>query len=337
VSYQDDLKKHLADYKRRNLGISTPGVFRYRGRDVRRHHILPLANASANLLEEAEPAASAFLSVNPHKRHRYFHHLNSSQAFAFNLFFPYFSGEPESASALLRALGQPGILAEWEPEVVPVADEGTNIDVLWTTTDGVRTFCEVKLSEAHFGNALDDDRHRAKLVDVYSEILTGHLEASRLERLVFFDAYQFNRNVWHMVRTDRSRLIFLLPRSNGGLWSRLQRLLSGVVSGTRKRISAVAIEDVIANLSADNQCSETLREYAQKLKHKYLIHSTTCGKARSRSRPFTSGNATKESALNVVVRKNWSTTTSFPFREAAATRIEISNCSVKSAIATKGR
>ena len=90
-----------------------------------------LANSSANLLEEAEPAASAFLRAHPQKRHRYFHHLNSSQAFAFNLFFPYFSGEPESASALLRALGQEGILAGWEPEAVPVPDEETNIDVLW--------------------------------------------------------------------------------------------------------------------------------------------------------------------------------------------------------------
>jgi hypothetical protein len=76
-----------------------------------------------------------------------------------------------------------------------------------------------------------------------------------------------------MVRTDRSRLIFLLPRSNAGLWSLLQRLLSGVASGTRERISSVAIEDVIANLSADNRCPKRLREYAQKLKQKYLIQT----------------------------------------------------------------
>ena len=123
---------------------------------------------------------------------------------------------------------------------------------------GLRTFCEVKLSEADFGKALDDDRHRAKLVDIYSEILAGHLEAARLGAAGLFDAYQFNRNVWHMVRTDCSRLIFLLPRSNAGLWSLLQYLLSGVAPGTRERISAVSIEDVIANLSADNQCPERL-------------------------------------------------------------------------------
>jgi hypothetical protein len=104
---------------------------------------------------KAEPAASAFLAAHPGKRHRYFHHLNSSQAFAFNLFFPYFSGEPEVASALLRALGQEATLAGWEPEAVPAPDEETNIEVFWTTADGVRTFCEVKLSEADFGKAAD--------------------------------------------------------------------------------------------------------------------------------------------------------------------------------------
>src|ERR1700739_552749 len=154
MGYQDDLKKHLADYKRLCLGIDEPGVFQYRGRDVPQDHILPLAEASRNLLEEAQPILKKYGSKLA--LHKYFHHLNSSQAFAFNLFFPYFSGEAESASALLRALGQEGILAGWEPEAVPAPDEETNIDVLWTTTDGARTFCEVKLSEADFGKAADD-------------------------------------------------------------------------------------------------------------------------------------------------------------------------------------
>src|SRR5271154_6891904 len=156
MSYQDDLKRHLSDYKRQSLRIREPGVFRYRGRDVLHDHILPLANASRNLLEEAEPRASAFLAANPGTRHRYFHHLNSSQAFAFNLFFPYFSGEPAGACALLRAIGQTGMLVAWEPEAVPAPYEGSNIDVSWTTTDGVQTFCEVKLSEVEFGKTTDD-------------------------------------------------------------------------------------------------------------------------------------------------------------------------------------
>ena len=104
MSYQDDLNRHLAGFKQQNLGISEPGVYHYRGREVLYHHILPLAKASANLLEEAESVASAFLAANPGKRNQYFHHLNSSQAFAFNLFVPYFAGEPASATALLSEL-----------------------------------------------------------------------------------------------------------------------------------------------------------------------------------------------------------------------------------------
>jgi hypothetical protein len=275
VGYREDLNRHLAAYKRQYLGIETPGVFEYRGRDVQHDHILPLASAAANLLEEAEPAARAFLAAHPGKRHRYFHHLNSSQAFAFNLFFPYFSGGPESASALLRALGQEGDFASWEPEYVPASDEGSNIDVTWITADDLRTFCEVKLTEADFGKAKDDARHRDKLTNIYGPVLSEHLEPARLGLQAFLAAYQFNRNVWHMVRTDRSRLIFLLPRSNAGLWNLLKRLLSGVVPDTRKRIAAVAIEDVIAHLSVDGQCPERLREYARKLKQKYLIQSAT--------------------------------------------------------------
>lgn len=273
MSYQDELKRHLADYKRRHLGIHKPGVFRYRGRDVHQDHILPIAKAYRNLFEEAKPEASAFLANHPGKRHRYFHHLNSSQAFAFNLFFPYFSGGPEAASALLRALGQEGIFEKWEPEAVPEPDEESNIDVLWTTSDGAQTFCEVKLSEADFGKATDDARHRTKLNQTYHRVLAAHLEPGRLERLFFFDAYQFNRNVWHMVRADHNRLIFLLPRANGVLWEQLQELLLGVVPRTRERISAVAIEDAIAKLSVDDRCPRGLRQYANKLKQKYVIQT----------------------------------------------------------------
>lgn len=271
MSYQDDLKKHLGEYKKSALGISEPGIFRYSGRDLRQDHILPLASASRNLLGEA----SDFFVVYPNiKRHQYFHHLNSSQAFAFNLFFPYFSGTPESASALLRALGCGGVFARWEPEEVPDPEEGSNIDVCWWTTDGAKTFCEVKLSETEFGKAVDDDRHRAKLADIYSQKLDSHLELGGLDRAAFFDAYQFNRNVWHMVHEDRSRLIFLLPRANAVLWERIHQLLQGVVPQTRKRISAVAIESVIARLCADEQCSKEMRDYANKLKQKYVIQDT---------------------------------------------------------------
>jgi hypothetical protein len=277
MNYLDCLKKHLAEYKRTQLGISEPGVFRYRGRDVLHAHILPKGDALANILTEAQPGARAFLAHNPTKRHRYFHHLNSSQAFTFNLFFPYFDGGQDSARALLRALRpngsrqEVGVLAKWEPERLPHETERTNIDVFWRTTDDIQTFCEVKLSESDFGTATNDREHQLRLAEFYAPTLNDHLLSDRLEPQAFFGDYQFNRNVWHMVRAnERSRLTFLLPRLNKGLCERLEHLRSGVVQGTKERISAVFIEDVIASLLADEQCPQPLRSYAHKLAQKYL-------------------------------------------------------------------
>jgi hypothetical protein len=274
VSYQDQIKKHLVEYKLKYLGISEPGIFRCQRGDEFRDHVLPRSYADRNLLEEAAPPAREFFREHHNKRHRYFHHLNSSQAFAFNLFFPYFDGGLAAASALLRALGQGGVLVEWKPEAGPEPDEGSNIDVLWTTGDGVQTFCEVKLSEADFGKAANDARHRDKFHDTYRGVLAAHLEPRRLEYLAFFDAYQFNRNVWHMVSADRNRLIFLLPRANAVLRALLEELLKGVAARTRERISPVFIEDVVAKLSVDDRCPRGLREYAIKLKHKYVIQTS---------------------------------------------------------------
>jgi hypothetical protein len=154
---------------------------------------------SQNLLEEATLAFEKYKGT---KLHRYFHHLNSSQAFALNLFFHYFEGGPESAAALLRALGRAGVLADWEPEAVPVPAEESNIDVLWTTADGVKTFCEVKLSEVGFGKGANDERHQKKLDQVYRERLAPHMEPDRLEISSFLKDYQFYRNVWHRLSND---------------------------------------------------------------------------------------------------------------------------------------
>jgi hypothetical protein len=101
MSYQDVLKRHLADHKRKVLGIEEAGIYSRTGKPY--EHILPKALADRNLLEPALTIERTYRRRM--KRHPDFHHLNSSQAFAFNLFFPYFEGGPQGSAALLRALG----------------------------------------------------------------------------------------------------------------------------------------------------------------------------------------------------------------------------------------
>lgn len=272
VEYRARLLEHLIDYKRSVLSIREPGTFRYRGQDIPKDHVLPVARKWDNLLDSARPLVRRYLaSHNRVRTHRYFHHLNSSQAFAFNLFFPFFDGDSVASSALLRALGQAPPLASWEPEAVPDKDEGTNLDARWQLSDGTVVMCEVKLSEADFGRATADEKHRRKLRDTYRRVLTGHVSATMLEEAEFFEAYQILRNVWHMLSVPGSRLVFLLPRAHERLWAELEATLAALPPVTRSRVVVLGIEEVLVRLHSDSQCPLALRQYARLLERKYVV------------------------------------------------------------------
>jgi hypothetical protein len=271
VTYQQRLNKHLAEYKRTALSIQQPGDFRYRKTVVKHDHILPAKSAWLNVLEPARTLARQYLERHREiKLHRYFHHLNSSQAFTFNLFFPYFA-EPARAAVLLRALGQTASLKSWTPESIPVSREGTNVDIAWETTDGRTTFCEVKLSEGDFGKGREDARHLRKLQEIYSPTLIACIEGDWLKPRRFFGCYQIFRNVWHLTQAPNSTLIFLLPRANTTLWKQLEQTLSAVSTGILSRIAPIAIEDVIYTLCATETAPLGLAGYAEQLRRKYVL------------------------------------------------------------------
>lgn len=276
MTYEDRLKKHLVQYKHEIMGDLAPGVYRRGDREVLHEHILPDDKKWLNLLEGARPGVRAFLDSHPEvKLHRDFHHLNSSQAFALNLFVPYLEGGLSASSAMLHAFGQTETLRDWRPEAVPVGEEGTNIDALWTTSDGTTTFCEVKLSESEFGKATRDQPHLDKLSKFYAPVLTGHIDDDLLEPAEFFNHYQMLRNVWHMVREPGSRLVFLLPRANEKIWPVLDQFLPRILPDTRARIAVVAIEDLIERLCSDAESPESLRVHAEELHRKYVLKTVT--------------------------------------------------------------
>jgi hypothetical protein len=162
-------------------------------------------------------------------------------------------------------------LASWEPEAIPDADEETNLDATWLTESGIRTLCEVKLSEGAVGTAADDKKHSDKLRETYLAPLSPHCSAELLEEKKFFKLYQFARNVWHLVRCQtEARLIFLLPRGNAGLWEQIEAALPLVKSPLREKISMVAIEDVLSTLAKDDDVPPGLRGYPAKLVEKYI-------------------------------------------------------------------
>jgi hypothetical protein len=200
--------------------------------------------------------------------HQFFHHLNSSQAFALNLFFPFFEGV--ASPSLIRALGLNGGMKKWYPEHVGDATERTNVDIAWQDENNSWTYCEVKLSEAGFGRAKADDRHFDKLAKVYAPTLIPHCEAQLLEPKYFFANYQILRNVWLAARDTSSSVLFLLPIQNKVLWEPLLAVKSLLKPLLAERVHVVGIENVLHTLLADKSLDAQLAHYTELLIEKYL-------------------------------------------------------------------
>lgn len=274
LPFKERLLGHLAVYRRDVLGVETPGTFRHRGKDLSVAHILPRDQIWLNIPEGSRSQVRTYVESNGIKLHRYFHHLNSSQAFALSLFVPFFDGPESAARALLRALGQEGGLQEWRAEAVPSKEEGTNLDAWWKSDSGRETFCEVKLTESEFGTAKSDAAHLKKLAGIYRPRLSPFVDRDWLEPERFFAAYQIMRNLWCAAGSDSARAVFLYPREHVALTKALQPVLDALAPALRERVSVVAIEDVLVRLQADSSLPPPLTAYADTLAGKYVPASS---------------------------------------------------------------
>jgi len=196
--------------------------------------------------------------------------LNSSQALALALFYPYSKNAP---TALAKALGSAAI-EELEFELVPDKSERTSVDVSWS--DGrSRTHCEVKLSEAVFGPAAVDKAPRGyyehKLANRYAPVLGPYVAEELLTPTRFFKDYQILRNLWLAARSghEKDQILFLLPKANNGPNEQLERLLPLVRPALRKRIRAIHLEELLDRLAAD-RTPGGLSWYGEVLREKYV-------------------------------------------------------------------
>ena len=91
--FRDSACAHLANYKLAALNIKGDGIFRYRGKNIPKSHILPKSMYTFNILEEyrSQFFSSTYGNI---KLHQFFHHLNSSQALCINLNLPHYGGHP---------------------------------------------------------------------------------------------------------------------------------------------------------------------------------------------------------------------------------------------------
>jgi hypothetical protein len=225
------------------------------------------------------------VEANAIQLHEYFHHLNSSQAFAFNLFYPFVSPKRADCDILLQALGlAPEAIADCQFEAILDAAEGTNLDCCLTGNDGHRVGVEVKLSEQRFGSAGNDESHRQKRDVIYAPRLYGKVHPDAMTDEVFFRNYQILRNVSYADPTSGHRTVFLLPWENARLRRGLTRFLERfLLPAIRPFVKVVYAEDVVDSLRLASALPGQVRSHYDAVAEKYKLVSRTIAASADRS------------------------------------------------------
>jgi hypothetical protein len=267
--FQQRTKQWLSKYKREVLRVNEDGIWLRNGR--RYPHILPQEKYTLNILQSFRTQLWEWFPSQRIQLQRDFHHLNSSQALCFNLFFPLMCDEQGLAS-LISVVGiedSPTGAAcfEFQPDLT----EGTCIDFSFTLQSGRRVNFEIKYTESEFGSAKPDEAHKEKFERVYRPRISGRFEESFCCTRKFLEHYQIARNVWHLNEATGDIAVFLFPKGNDRLRQQEPIIKSCALEPFRSRIRVVYLEDFIHNLRGRVRPTDTrLRHYLEEFGAKYL-------------------------------------------------------------------
>lgn len=216
---------HLADYKRNVLGVQNDGE--YRGKCY--PHILPDRHSDLNFLEEYRHSLSDYAKNNGIKLHKYFHHLNSSQAVALNFFFPFI--EENRFDLLAKLLQLDGeVISKLSFEKVLDSKERTNVDVFLSCESGRKVFIEVKYTEDSFGKAANDERHLTKYKEIYKDRITNVVNDENNTAENMFKYYQLLRNASYIDVEKNDLFIVVYPKWNDSAEREMKKFLSDIAT-----------------------------------------------------------------------------------------------------------
>jgi hypothetical protein len=271
VGFCDQALQHLASYKEKTLRLREDGIFVHRGREYLKPHILPIGKRRENLLEEFRDRffASEHGST---KLHRYFHHLNSSQALCINLFYPLV--EEKKLGLLFKYLDVPvdgALVPHFEAESsLEVAGRRTSFDFHVRSGHLTSLYVEVKYTEDGFGAAVKDAEHKEKFQKTYAALLreSEFLLPLCADETVFLENYQILRNLVHI--SDTSTVVFLYPGANESIARHAAHARDAFLTERgRERLRLVLLEDLVRYLES-NADTPALAAYYSRFKAKYL-------------------------------------------------------------------
>lgn len=244
----------MGKYKINKLKILEEGIFIYNNKEIPEKHILPKDKYRLNIIKEYrdEFFNSEYKDI---KFHKYFHHLNSSQAMCINLFYPLIKENYLGLILDIIGLQSENIseinYAEFEKksDLEDGARLKTNFDFYIELKSGIKIYFEIKYTENGFGKVEHNPKYKDKFNNIYKVKLAANtaIKETFKSEEYFLDNYQIMRNIVHI--NNDSYVVFLYPQENSNI--RKQALI------TRK--------EVIEDSFTDHFICYTLEEMVEQL------------------------------------------------------------------------
>lgn len=274
MNYQDRLRSHLVKYKFRVLGVLANGAWKgpRTGALAAQPHILPPGEERLNIVAAyRERFWADFERGEPRSLERHFGHLNSSQAFAFNLFYPLVIDRAWANAFVQGLLGlKDAVVRAAAFEYTADAHEGNHFDFFVELESGERLYFEARLAELGFRTLDLPPRERERLRERFAPRLAGVVEDKWLSGDEFFRRYELLRTL-SLLERPQHRLYFVVPRANQSLSQALAILPEVVSAPAAERVHMLYLEDAVEGLRAlVRGRDELLRRHYREFREKYV-------------------------------------------------------------------
>jgi len=281
MSFQKEIKTKLGEYKNAEFPELEDG--KWRDSDGIYPHILPNDMWFKNLLKQYNTVLEKYITTKNIKRHRYFYHLNSSQAMCLNMFYPLI--EENKLDLILKALNihddsvdYNSVCFEKESDIEKehtiekgIDQRPTCFDYYFKTVNGKEFHFEIKYTESEFAKAELDQSH----IDKYEAIYKKHcfaIDSKYCDCDSFLNNYQLMRNLIHV--SSNSYVVFIYPENNKKIKQQAEFAKSFFVKpNLQPYVINLTWENLIGYVDSINLCSDKLTTHMTDFKQKYCIES----------------------------------------------------------------
>lgn len=281
--FQTKVKEHLGEYKRNILNTSEDGIYNYKNKELSYEHILHKNKYELNIIEKYRRdffQSDYYKSITLHK---YFHHLNSSQALCINFFYPLI--KENLLESILSVMGIEGdinynpndICFEKVSKLETNIGRKTNFDFYIKLDSGIKIYFEIKYTENGFGKVKKDKEHKVykdhkkKFYDIYMPLIKNNhaIKESFKTEEKFLNNYQIMRNIAHI--SKESYVIFIYPKENNGIRKAALSAREKIIEkGWGDHFILFTWEDLIKQLEYSLNSKELIDYYNKEFSFKYL-------------------------------------------------------------------